>query len=166
MDQSNWVGACHKCNARRGAEYLAKKRAGQIKNRTVNTGIAQVEPRPCAHCGIPFRPDWRDAQRGRGKHCSVACWQNACADRRIDIIKRFNCSVCGQAVEQQKSVTEAQLQKEQEPARQTCGGPKCQEAYNAAQVRDKYRQQNPDVKPRKSKHPELQPTKGEILGVS
>ena len=32
-DQTNWVGACHKCNARRGAEYLAKKRANQVAKR-------------------------------------------------------------------------------------------------------------------------------------
>ena len=31
-DQTNWVGACHKCNAKRGAEYLAKKRANQTQN--------------------------------------------------------------------------------------------------------------------------------------
>ncbi len=33
-DQSNWVGACHKCNSRRGAEYLAKKRAATVQART------------------------------------------------------------------------------------------------------------------------------------
>jgi hypothetical protein len=33
MDTSNWVGACHKCNSRRGAEYLAKKRAASVQAR-------------------------------------------------------------------------------------------------------------------------------------
>ncbi len=33
MDIENWVPACHKCNARRGAEYLAKKRAMSSQNR-------------------------------------------------------------------------------------------------------------------------------------
>ena len=33
MDQTNWVPACHKCNARRGAEYLAKKRANSVAKR-------------------------------------------------------------------------------------------------------------------------------------
>ena len=40
-DQSNWVGACHKCNARRGAEYLAKKRANQTQKRK-NQKISEV----------------------------------------------------------------------------------------------------------------------------
>lgn len=33
MDMTNWVPACHKCNARRGAEYLAKKRANNVQKR-------------------------------------------------------------------------------------------------------------------------------------
>lgn len=33
-DQTNWVGSCKKCNARRGAEHLAKKRAMQVQARS------------------------------------------------------------------------------------------------------------------------------------
>ena len=33
MDQGNWVGACHKCNSRRGAEHLARKRNQTMQNR-------------------------------------------------------------------------------------------------------------------------------------
>lgn len=36
-DQTNWVGACHKCNAKRGAEYLAKKRAATVAKRKKET---------------------------------------------------------------------------------------------------------------------------------
>lgn len=32
-ERGNVVPACHKCNSRRGAEYLAKKRAETLKNR-------------------------------------------------------------------------------------------------------------------------------------
>ena len=34
QDESNWVGACKKCNARRGAEHLAKTRANRVAART------------------------------------------------------------------------------------------------------------------------------------
>ena len=36
-DQTNWVGSCKKCNARRGAEHLAKTRANRVaaRNRAV-----------------------------------------------------------------------------------------------------------------------------------
>ena len=44
-DQTNWVGSCKKCNAKRGADYLAAKRHGMIRNRQVNQGVANVEPR-------------------------------------------------------------------------------------------------------------------------
>lgn len=33
-DEGNWVGACKKCNARRGAEHLAKKRAATVAARS------------------------------------------------------------------------------------------------------------------------------------
>jgi hypothetical protein len=33
MDITNWAPACHKCNSRRGAEHLAKKRANQVAKR-------------------------------------------------------------------------------------------------------------------------------------
>jgi phage terminase large subunit-like protein len=33
-DEANWVGSCKKCNARRGAEYLAKRRANQVAARS------------------------------------------------------------------------------------------------------------------------------------
>ena len=33
-DEGNWVGSCKKCNARRGAEHLAKRRAMQVQART------------------------------------------------------------------------------------------------------------------------------------
>ena len=33
-DQGNWVGSCKKCNARRGAEHLAKTRANRVAART------------------------------------------------------------------------------------------------------------------------------------
>ena len=36
-DQSNWVGSCARCNAKRGADYLANKRAGIIKARLGGT---------------------------------------------------------------------------------------------------------------------------------
>ena len=36
MDQDNWVGACHKCNSRRGANQLAAKRNQTIQNRKKN----------------------------------------------------------------------------------------------------------------------------------
>jgi phage terminase large subunit-like protein len=33
-DEGNWVGSCKKCNARRGAEHLAKRRANQVAARS------------------------------------------------------------------------------------------------------------------------------------
>ena len=39
MDITNWVPACHKCNARRGAEYLAKK--GQTKSQNAKIKKSQ-----------------------------------------------------------------------------------------------------------------------------
>ena len=151
-----YVAACKPCNSRRGAQHLNARRAQGQRSRT--QGMNRYEPRTCPNCLQTFVPMSQWVKAGEQTYCSRDCYSQHRRTPRWTITTTWDCAVCQEPQEHQRTVANPTQPKAQEHKSNTCADQDCINKYNAIAIRDKYREQNPNVKARDSKYGELKPT--------